>query len=113
MVARKSASDESWPNGMRSTPSSITPRPVLIPARRLRTAPRANRSTIAGRRARAASTPDATMESDLAIVRIHHVTRPRCGQHRIEYTRSHFRASVQEVENETARLLEGPGGTEQ
>src|SRR5208282_5692337 len=67
MVARKSAAETSWPKGMRSSPSSITMRPFFIPARRLRTAPRAKRSMIAGRRARAASTPDVTMESALAI----------------------------------------------
>src|ERR1035437_8744520 len=67
MVARNSASSMSWPNGRRSSPSSITMRPVLIPARRLRTAPRAKRSMIAGRRVRAASTPKVTMESALSI----------------------------------------------
>src|SRR5271163_2900549 len=79
MVARKSASDKSWPSGIRSPPSSTTMRPLLISARRLRTAPRAKRSMIAGRRARAAPTPDATMESDLAIVKSHAVTRPPSG----------------------------------
>src|SRR5208282_6425 len=73
MVARKSASDTSWPNVRRSSLSSITMRPLLIPPRRLKTALRAKRSMTGGRRARAASTPDATMESDLAIstLRLH------------------------------------------
>src|SRR6202030_1417044 len=73
---------------------------------------RAARKSIDDRRAARPGRIDTRCDNG---IRLGHSENPPCdtssiGLHRIEYTRSHLGASASEAENETARLLGGPGG---